>query len=272
MWYFFCCPCNQYVTYLSNKIIIKRIRFVPWAVRDMKKKRSKKWIIWIGGTVVVTVCIGYFAMDAAVSYILKSMVPQLSVISDHVESNPLSEAQASSPIKNDQGNHSKGEEVKAVQTKQPPSSMNDASNSQSKISATEDASKKATSDSNLSTQESNRNQAPVASTTPEPKKTEAGFTYDSQVSTEKAKEVEDAITIKEKAAVSTVLLKKLSVSELQLFARMASNGLSTEEKKEAKQIILKKLTEDEYDKLIQIAAKYGLSQGKNYQESLKEQK
>ncbi|MNR68230.1 hypothetical protein D3C85_1926620 [compost metagenome] len=45
---------------------------------------------------------------------------------------------------------------------------------------------------------------------------------------------------------------------------MAGNGLSVDEKKKAKDIILQKLTEDEYNQLIGIAAKYGLSQGKKY--------
>lgn len=74
----------------------------------------------------------------------------------------------------------------------------------------------------------------------------------------------------EKAQITSVLLKKLSASELQLFLKMASNGLSVDEKKEAKKVFLQKLSEDEYNQLISIAAKYGLSQGKSYSDSLKE--
>jgi hypothetical protein len=55
-----------------------------------------------------------------------------------------------------------------------------------------------------------------------------------------------------------------------LFMSMAGNGMSVDEKKAAKKIILGKLTEDEYNQLIQIAAKYGLSEGKSYTDSLKE--
>jgi hypothetical protein len=118
-------------------------------------------------------------------------------------------------------------------------------------------------------------QSPV--TAPQPSSTGAaaseskdGFTYSAEVSTDKAQKVQDSITLSEKAQLTTILLKKLSSDEISLFLKMAGSGLSVEEKKAAKEKILKKLTEDEYNQLIGIAAKYGLSQGKNYKESLKE--
>jgi hypothetical protein len=53
--------------------------------------------------------------------------------------------------------------------------------------------------------------------------------------------------------------------------QMSENGVSVEEKQKAKKIILQKLTEEEYNELIAIASKLGLSSsGKSYQESLKE--
>lgn len=94
--------------------------------------------------------------------------------------------------------------------------------------------------------------------------------YSAEVSQDKAKAVEQSITTREKAKIITMLINKLSADELQLFLKMSGDGLSVEEKKEAKKIILKKLTEDEYNQLIAIAAKYGLSQGKSYKESQKE--
>ncbi|UQZ84343.1 hypothetical protein SK3146_03589 [Paenibacillus konkukensis] len=100
--------------------------------------------------------------------------------------------------------------------------------------------------------------------------TTEGMKYKPEVSSDKAKAVEQSITAKEKAQILSVLIRKLSTDELQLFVKMASNGISVEEKKEAKKIILQKLTEEEYDQLISIAAKYGLSQGKSYKESKKE--
>lgn len=57
--------------------------------------------------------------------------------------------------------------------------------------------------------------------------------------------------------ISFALLKKLSASDIQLFINMVGNGLNMEEKKAAKNVILERFSEDEYNLLIQIAAKYG---------------
>ena len=96
------------------------------------------------------------------------------------------------------------------------------------------------------------------------------YSYNPDISQDKAKFVEEEITTKEKAKVVSILIGKLSPSEVALFLKMAGDGLTVDEKKEAKKLILKKLTENEYNELISIAAKYGLSQGKDYQESLNE--
>lgn len=94
--------------------------------------------------------------------------------------------------------------------------------------------------------------------------------YRGEITVDKAKCAQESITLKDKAKVATLLLAKLSPSDLKLFGEMMSGGLTTDEKKKAKDIILKKMSEDEYDELIAIAAKLGLSQGKSYADSLKE--
>lgn len=97
-----------------------------------------------------------------------------------------------------------------------------------------------------------------------------GFAYSAEISSDKAEQVQEEVTAQEKAFVMTTILKKFSPEEMNLFMRLASGGLSLEEKKEAKKIFLRKLTEEEYNRLIAIASKYGLSQGKSYRDSLKE--
>jgi len=82
--------------------------------------------------------------------------------------------------------------------------------------------------------------------------------------------VQDEISAKDKALVTSVLLKKLSPSDISLFMKLAGGGMTVEEKREAKKILLNKLTEEEYNELVAIAAKYGLSQGKSYAESKKQ--
>ena len=61
----------------------------------------------------------------------------------------------------------------------------------------------------------------------------------------------------------------LTYGKQKQFASLSSKGVSASKKKEAKKVFLEKLTEKEYDQLIAIAAKLGLSQGKSYEESTK---
>lgn len=104
--------------------------------------------------------------------------------------------------------------------------------------------------------------APAASDDP--------LSYTPEVTKEKAAAVQESITLGEKLKVAGVLMKRLDASDIDLFMKMMSGGMTVEEKRSAKDIMLERLTAEEYDELIQIAAKYGLSRGKSYEESLLE--
>lgn len=106
--------------------------------------------------------------------------------------------------------------------------------------------------------------------TSQPTKQPSKDGYTAEISTDKAKDVQDKITVGEKAQLAGVLLKQLSVDDMKLLQELASGGLNLEEKKQARSIILEKLTPEQYDELIQIAKKYGMSQGKSYEEVSKE--
>lgn len=94
--------------------------------------------------------------------------------------------------------------------------------------------------------------------------------YTAHISAEKGGKVQEDLTIKEKLRLTSVILKSFSPSELKQMSQMASDGISVEEKKAVKDLFLEKLSEQEYNELIAIAAKYGLSQGKSYEESKQE--
>ncbi|GLI10027.1 hypothetical protein YDYSG_60600 [Paenibacillus tyrfis] len=96
--------------------------------------------------------------------------------------------------------------------------------------------------------------------------------YKAEISAGKAKEVQDQISLTEQVKITTVLLKKLDGNDLKLLQNMFEKGVSLEEKRKAKAMILEKLSEEEYDELIAIASKYGLSKGKSYEKSLQEKK
>jgi hypothetical protein len=94
--------------------------------------------------------------------------------------------------------------------------------------------------------------------------------YTAEISTDKAKDVQEKITVAEKARLASVFLKQLSTDDIKALQDLASGGLGKEEKKEARTLILDRLTPEQYDDLIQIAKKYGMSQGKSYEEVSKE--
>ncbi|MNY81848.1 hypothetical protein D3C86_2236360 [compost metagenome] len=52
---------------------------------------------------------------------------------------------------------------------------------------------------------------------------------------------------------------------------MAKGGLTIDEKREARSIILGKVSEEQYNELSQVAKKYGVSQGKTRDQTLKEE-
>ncbi|WP_282938844.1 hypothetical protein [Paenibacillus sp. RC67] len=198
---------------------------------------------------VVTLGVGgYIASNYAVNYVLRSIATSPSAVEKDASSDPLPEPQ----------------ETKSKVGTSSASSKTTGAEGPSKDEKTENSNK----DAGPNKQE----QTIRASAKPDAEEMDPGqkLKYSAEVSPEKAKNVEQSVTTKEKTQVMTVLISKLSASELQLFIKMATNGLSVEEKKEAKKIILKKLTEEEYDQLISIAAKYGLSQGKSYKDSLEE--
>lgn len=98
----------------------------------------------------------------------------------------------------------------------------------------------------------------------------ASTPYDPSIDAEKAQKAQEEITVKDKLQVASIFMKRFSAKELDAFMKLANGGLTHEEKIEAKKQVLEKLNEEEYDQLIAIATKLGLSQGKKYEDSLKE--
>ncbi|SEG34002.1 hypothetical protein [Paenibacillus sp. UNC499MF] len=87
---------------------------------------------------------------------------------------------------------------------------------------------------------------------------------------DRAERVRGEISWAERMKITSVLLKRLQASDIKQLSLLMQDGVSREEKKKAKAIILAKLSEDEYNELIAIAGKYGLSKGKSYRQSVNE--
>ncbi|CAN7342165.1 hypothetical protein [Paenibacillus sp. LjRoot56] len=231
----------------------------------MKKKKWTKRLVWVGSSAAMLLVIGYFGMNIAMSYFLDSMIPSMPLeISQEVD-------EETSLIVSDVSDvNSKTNETTVTKesTNSTVNKLDDATATLKPQGTTipiDTSTEKQA--SSTASEKTNDSKSVDQISTPSPAASKNGTGYEAQITTEKAKEVQDAITLKEKASVTSVLLKKLSASDLQLFAKMAGNGLSVDEKKKAKDIILQKLSEDEYNQLIGIAAKYGLSQGKKYAET-----
>lgn len=219
------------------------------------KSSKKKVIIWLAsilGALIVIVSVGgYFAINYAADKVLDSMMEEAKApvelaspsVSDISPSSSASPSPSASPT------------------------------SDSEVSSTSDTTEReGEQPGNTSTEgqvKPSGSKEPVSSNTsaqqsPSP-------TYQADISVDKAENVKENISFSEKTKVMTVMLKRLSVDDIKTLQQLANGGLSVEKKREAKAIILEKLTEEEYDELIKIAKKYGLSQGKSYDDSQKEE-
>lgn len=209
-------------------------------------KKSHKILLWSGGIVVAIATTGYFGMNYAVdramdAFVASALQAELDSVTGSVSSPAASDKPKSSP------SPAAADGGKEEKSSNPASSANDVPKEQEGNQAAGNDDKKTASG----------------------QKDTPGTTYDPSISAEQAKKVQESITAKEKARVSSILLKKLSASDISTFMNLSKGGLTNEEKEEAKKIVMQKLSEDEYNELIAIAAKYGLSQGKSYKETSK---
>lgn len=95
--------------------------------------------------------------------------------------------------------------------------------------------------------------------------------YTANLTGEKIKEIKEDVSVSDKMDVMAILLKKLSLSDIRKLQQLAQGGLTREKKREARAIIHDKVTPEQYDELITIAKKYGVSQGRNYEEVIKQE-
>jgi hypothetical protein len=83
---------------------------------------------------------------------------------------------------------------------------------------------------------------------------------------EKVFAVQDQLSFSEKMLVSSIVLDTFSADELEWLQKLLSGGLTIKEKKRARDLFIRKLSEEQYNRLIEVAKKYGLSKGKTYRE------
>jgi hypothetical protein len=216
---------------------------------------KRKWMIWLLGIVVVLGVGSIMVVNYAVDYVLGSLATPTEIqtnTSTHSES-----------VSSETPSVDKEESATMVETKETESNQTHES-----VVTTPPPANKPQKTSNSTTEEkaapkttTNEKAAPKTTTQEKPKG------HSAYISPSKAEQVQEEITVKEKAKVARTILAKFSPSDLQYFIQLTQGGVTTDEKKEAKRVFLEKLTEAEYNELIAIAAKYGLSSGRDYHET-----
>lgn len=203
----------------------------------MLRKKWKAILLWIGSIILLLLIAGYFMLNYVADKVLNAMIPQADEwLQQAPESSPKKGVIHEKTVIENRSNDAKAGQASSRPDEKPEAS---AENSRNSGSASTD------------------------------RDTETS-TYKAEISASKAIEVREQITFGEKLKLTTILLKKLSTDDLKMFSGLFDGGLTVEEKRKAKNIIMEKLSEDEYDELISIAKKYGLSKGKGYKDSLQE--
>lgn len=205
----------------------------------MRKKKWKKILIWVASIIVLIGVGGLFVANYTVDKVISTLAADLEndLLNDEVAVNGTDTEQQDTDqvVKDDQT---------SVDTEKT------ATETDEKTDKSEEVSKNTTDSASNESKDQD--------------KPDEG--YSAEVSVDKAKNLQGKITVSEKAQVSSVLLKELSMSDIKELQTLASGGLNLEEKKQARSIILGKLSAEQYDELIQVAKKYGMSKGRSYDE------
>ena len=204
----------------------------------MFNKRWKRILLWTLSVIVVLGVGGLFAANYAVDKLMNSMADGFDLDSEDQGTTP-----------EDTVSNGNADPVTTPSPTTP--STNDEGTSNQETTDIEEGKEIAASATSAPTK---------APSTEKPDASSDGYT--AQVSKDKAKNIQENVTLKEKADVASIIMGQLSVSDINRLKDLASGGLTIDEKREARSIILGKVSEEQYNELSQIAKKYGVSQGK----------
>lgn len=242
----------------------------------MFNKRWKKVLAWSLSVVIVLAIGGLFAANYAVDKLMTSMAEGIDLETENVPDSetvveatpaatpaPSASAAATTPdaTADATANADITKDNEPVETALPENTT--IVKETSKPVPTENTS--SNSEENSSTVKSE----PTSTPTAEEKNDLDG--YSAQVSADKAKDIQENVTVKEKADVASIVMGQLSMSDIKRLQELASGGLTIEEKREARSIILDKVSDEQYNELSQIAKKYGVSEGKTKDQVIAEE-
>ncbi|MFD1772537.1 hypothetical protein [Paenibacillus rhizophilus] len=211
----------------------------------MFKKRWTKILAWTLSVIIILGIGGAFAANYAVNKLMNSMADGLATETGGIAEPQVSAAPASPTS-------SAVPQVTDSTITQP---VNTAANSNA--------------NNNTDTQPVKEQNKPSSS----PAANSDSITeYTPQITTEKAKKIQENVSVKDKADVVSIVLGELSISDIKRLQTLAQGGLTVDEKKEARALVMGKVSEQQYNELVQIAKKYGVSEGKSRSQILAEEK
>ncbi|WP_410514273.1 hypothetical protein PaeBR_07685 [Paenibacillus sp. BR2-3] len=216
----------------------------------MFNKRWKRVLLWILSAIVVLSVGGLFAANYAVDKLMNSMAGGFELESDKTDNGSQEEGTVPTVTV-----------VVPTATSSPaPAPTEGGENIQAEVSQEK---------AETTTGEQTASATSEPTSTPS---TSSNKGYTAQISTDKAKEIQGSVTVKEKADVASIVLGQLSVADIKRLQELANGGLSIEEKREARSIVLGKVSEEQYNELSQIAKKYGVSRGLTHEQVIAEEK
>jgi hypothetical protein len=235
----------------------------------MFNKRWKKVLAWSLSVIIVLAIGGLFAANYAVDKLMTSMAGGLDLESENISSNEgiiveptIAPAETAKPI--EAITNPVSDPTTPAATTSPESTPASETASSQPAKAQKTAENSASIDSPSAETQS--------SSSPSPNKNSDVGGYSAQVSADKAKKIQENVTVKEKADVASIVMGQLSMSDIKRLQELASGGLTIDEKREARSIILGKVSDEQYNELSQIAKKYGVSEGKTKDQVLAEEK
>ncbi|MFP4979271.1 hypothetical protein ACE6ED_27990 [Paenibacillus sp. CN-4] len=262
----------------------------------MFNKRWKKVLAWCVAVVLLLGIGGLFAANYAVDKLMTSMADSIDLESDDLLGSGQGDVVAAEPSA-DNGSTPVAAEPQpsavpagngSVPSVQQPSGTEGDNSKADNTAKTDKGNMGNTAAANPAGDQTSKAQSGTAGQAPEqqtssdkqsnqstqattPPKKEDAKAYSAQVSTDKAKHIKENVTVGDKANVASIVLGQLSMSDIKRLQELASGGLTVEEKREARKIILDKVSPEQYNELSEIAKKYGVSQGKTYDQVQKEE-
>lgn len=235
----------------------------------MFNKRWKKVLAWSLSIIIVLAIGGLFAANYAVDKLMTSMAGGLDLETDDLSNSggggvepTLAPDETVKPIDAITNNQVSDPTTTAATTSPVSTPASETASSQPAQAQKIDENSASTASPSAPTQ---------SSSSPSSDKNSDVGGYSAQVSADKAKKIQENVTVKEKADVASIVMGQLSMSDIKRLQELASGGLTIDEKREARSIILGKVSDEQYNELSQIAKKYGVSEGKTKDQVLAEE-